>query len=79
MLLTVCTQGVTDEYGTDWNGPASIEDDDNTVIVNGPPDLLSDAEKIVLMHQLQGAELLREDAMLHDFTVAKLFVPSASE
>ena len=47
--------------------------------MNSPTDVLSNAERVLLTQQLQDVEMLREDVMVRNFTIAKLFVRYATE
>ena len=63
-------QTVPDDYGTDWEGPVPI-DDDNTVHINDLPNFLSDEEKAILLQQLLPLETLNEERLLHNFTITE--------
>ena len=71
-------QGFTDEYGIDWSGPASL-DDDQTVTVDNLPSILSDEECTTLRQQLTHSDTLTEEWMVHSFTVAKVFIHAAAQ
>ncbi len=68
---------MTEDYGIDWTGPVSL-DDDNTVVLDDLADVLSDTEKATLSDQIPQLTTLTEDWMIQSFTIAKVFVHEAA-
>lgn len=75
MLLYIQAQTVSDDYGTDWEGPVTSVNDENLEI-DQLPDILSSDERAILLQQLPTIETLNEAQLVHSYTVAKLFVHS---
>lgn len=69
-------QGVTEEYGIDWSGPVPLADD-QTVMVDELPNILTHEERTTLSQQLTHSDTLTEEWMIHSYTVAKVFVHAA--
>ena len=64
-----------DFYGTDWDGPVPVcDNDDGTVVVDDLPPLLSATQQQALTDQLPPSESLTEDWMITNYTIAKVFV-----
>ena len=63
-------------YGIDWDGPVPVHDgnEDDTVVVDDLPPLLSATQRQALTEQLPPSESLTEDWLISSFTTAKVFV-----
>jgi len=51
--------------------------DEHTVILDDLPNILSDNERATLNQQIGHSDTLKEEWMIHSFTIAKVFVHSA--
>ena len=65
-------------YGTDLNGPVSIDNDEEGVVIQKVPDVLSEEEVTLLKQHFIQPDVLREEIMLQNYMVAKSFVHSAT-
>ena len=65
-----------EEYGSDFTGPVSLDNDFDRVVVEQVPQVLSEEERELLAQQLQPPYSvgLSEDILLHNFALAKSFV-----
>ena len=61
----------------DWEGPVSLGDD-NTVVVEDPPRVLSEEGRDLLRQEIGQADVVTEDWMIESFTVAKVFIHEAN-
>ena len=62
-------------YGVDWEGPVPV-DDENTVVVQENPEMLSDAQKQELQECLShiGTNPFCQEEMLSQFVITKTYV-----
>ena len=63
------------QYGMDWEGPVPV-DDENTVVIQENPEMLSDAQRQELREYLSpiGGNPFRQEEMLSQFAIAKAYV-----
>ena len=45
-------QASWDDYGIDWEGPVSLDNDEDTVTVEEPTEMLTETQKVELREQL---------------------------
>ena len=80
VILTLTTSQINlDYYGTDWEGPVPLQDDEATVSVEELPELLSEVQQSTLRDLIPYQDQLSDDWMIHSFSVAKLFVHELCE
>lgn len=75
--MSCFTQEIDDYYGADWDGPVPVDAEE--VRVASLSEFLSSAEKETLSQHLAHPEVLTEEMMIQNFTVAKTFVHSACD
>ncbi len=62
-------------YGADWEGPVGIgTGDDDTVVVDNLPPMLSDDDQQTLRGQIPPFSTLTDEWMISSFTIAKVYV-----
>lgn len=61
-------------YGIDYEEPVPLDNDSNIVRVDETPDYLSQEESNLLRQQLTYTDGFSKEALLHNFTIASLFV-----
>ena len=65
-------------YGTDLSGPISVDNDEEGVVVQEVPDVLSEEESSLLKQHFVQPDMAKEEIMLQNYMVAKSFVHSAT-
>ena len=71
------------DYGIDWDGPTSLDDDTTTTVtVTELPEVLNDDEKAILETHIQelsnGDSVPTEECMRSSYTLAKVFIYEAA-
>lgn len=79
ILNLTTSQTNLDYYGTDWEGPVPLQDDEATVSVEELPELLSEVQRSTLRDLIPHQDQLTDDWMINSFSVAKLFVHELCE
>lgn len=62
------------EYGCDFNGPVTIDDECTSVVVDELPQILTEEERQLLRQLLNSHDVMSQDTLIHDFAIAKLFI-----
>ena len=77
--LSYSVQVNWEEYGSDFTGPVSLDDDLDRVVVEQVPRVLSEEERDLLLQQLEPPHSvgLCQDVLLHNYALAKSFVLEA--
>ena len=65
-------------YRTDLSGPVSIDNDEEGVVIQEVPDVLSEEEISLLKQHFVEPDMVKEEIMLQNYMVAKSFVHSAT-
>lgn len=81
IIIKSSMQANWDDYGIDYDGPVSLDDDQDAVTVEEISDLLSDVQKDALTTELErmGGDSFSQLEMLSKYTVAKTFVYNVCE
>ena len=61
-------------YGSDFEGPVPVDDEENTVEVEDIAGYLSDEEKEALQQHFVEPNALKEDKMLLNYVIAKTYI-----
>ena len=72
MCTGICLQN--QDCGIDWDGPVSIDDDNDTVTVPNLPDLISQEQQWLLKEELNGH--LDEKFGVEHYVMSRAFVSS---
>ena len=60
-------------YGIDWEGPVPDDNDENIVVVDNLPLLLSESQQQALEQEIPACDSPTEEWMISTYTIAKRF------
>jgi hypothetical protein len=61
-------------YGCDYSGPVSTDEEINAVVVEELPHLLTEDKRHLLKQQLNSPDIITQEVLLNDYAIAKLFI-----